>query len=111
TYARAIGASRAARDAAERNVEAERKRFENGLSTNFQVLQVQQQLSDARRSELQATVGYNAAVSAFHRAVGDILEVRSIAVEQEEPKEPRMFSRFDRYPWMNYGSHVEGERK
>ncbi|HEX6161366.1 MAG TPA: TolC family protein, partial [Thermoanaerobaculia bacterium] len=40
TAARSISATRAARDAAERNVEAERRRYENGMTTNFQVLEV-----------------------------------------------------------------------
>jgi len=110
TAARSITATRAARDAAERNVEAERKRYENGMTTNFQVLQVQQQLSDARVRELQALVGYNQAVSTFHRAVGDVLEVRNITVDVPElPSEPHIFSSLDRYNWLNYGSRVHLE--
>jgi len=34
------------------------------MSTNFQVLQIQQQLSDARGAELNALVGYNKAIAA-----------------------------------------------
>src|SRR5712691_10953978 len=75
TAARTIVASRAARDAAEQNLEAERRRYENGMTTNFQVLQIQQQLSDARVRELQALVGFQKALANYHRAVGDILEV------------------------------------
>src|SRR5439155_12132731 len=88
TAAKNITAARAARDAAEQNLEAERRRYENGMTTNFQVLQVQQQLSDARARELQALVGYNKAVAAFHRAVGDLLDVRNIRVEDEQVIEP-----------------------
>jgi outer membrane protein len=105
--ARAIAASRAARDAAERNVEAERRRYENGMTTNFQVLEVQQQLSDARVRELNAVVGYNKAVAGFHRAVGDILEVHNIAFNVPETvEEPRMFPFLERYDWLNYGRRV-----
>lgn len=112
TAARTIVASRAARDAAERNLEAERRRYENGMTTNFQVLQIQQQLSDARVRELQALVGYRAAVANYHREVGDILEVRGIAVEEPElPNEPRVFSAFDRMGWLNYGDPAEREEK
>ncbi len=109
-FAQTIAATRAARDAAERNVEAERKRYENGMTTNFQVLEVQQQLSDARVRELQAIVGYNNAVSAFHRAVGDILDVHNIRlnVPEVEP-EPTLGRWLDRYNWLNYGSRVKLE--
>ena len=111
TFARTIAASRAARDAAERNVEAERKRYENGMTTNFQVLEVQQQLADARVRELLALVGYNKAVAAYHRAVGDILQVRNITVEEPElAQEPDWKTTFfDRYNWLNYGSRVRTE--
>lgn len=110
TAARSIAATRAARDAAERNVEAERRRYENGMTTNFQVLEVQQQLSDARVRELQALVGYRQAVARYHRAVGDVLEVRGISVTVPDlAEEPRIFSGLDRYNWLNYGSRVDLE--
>lgn len=109
-YAQAIAATKAAREAAERNVEAERKRYENGMTTNFQVLEVQQQLSDARVRELQAVVGYNKAVAAFHRAVGDILDVHNIRLnEPEKTQEPALGRWLDRYNWLNYGSRVQPE--
>lgn len=111
TAARTIVASRTAREAAERNLEAERRRYENGMTTNFQVLQIQQQLSDARVRELQALVGYRAAVANYHREVGDILQVRGIVLEEPElPAEPRVFTLFDRLDWLNYGDpETEGE--
>lgn len=109
TYAQTITATRAAREAAERNVDAERKRYENGMTTNFQVLEVQQDLSDARVRELQALVFYNKAVAAFHRAVGDILEVHNIAVrEPEGVEEPRLGLWLDRYNWLFYGNRIGG---
>ncbi|HEX7707897.1 MAG TPA: TolC family protein [Thermoanaerobaculia bacterium] len=109
-FSRTIAATRAAREAAEQNVQAERRRFENGMTTNFQVLEVQQQLSDSRVRELQAIVGYNKAVAAYHRAVGDILDVHGIAfTAPERVEEPRMFSFLDRYNWLNYGSRVRTE--
>ncbi len=77
------------------------------MTTNFQVLEVQQQLSDARVRELQALVGYNQAVAQYHRVVGDVLEVRNISVDVPElAQEPRIFSGLDRYNWLNYGSRV-----
>lgn len=110
TAAKEIVASRTAREAAERNLDAERKRYENGMSTNFQVLQVQQQLTDSRASELQALVNFDKSVTAFHRAVGDLLDLRGIAVEEPAaPEEPHFFSRWDRYHWLNFGNQVKND--
>jgi HAE1 family hydrophobic/amphiphilic exporter-1 len=103
TAAKEITASRTAREAAEQNVEAERRRYENGMTTNFQVLQIQQQLSAARATEIQSLVAYNKAVAAYHRAVGDLLDVANIRVDEPETQEPRIFSGFARYNWLNYG--------
>jgi outer membrane protein TolC len=101
TLAREIVATRAARDAAEQNVEAERKRFENGMTTNFDVLQIQQQLSDARSNELGALVAYNKAVANLHRAEGDLLETRGIAVEEPEHFD-LPHSHFESVHWLQY---------
>jgi outer membrane protein len=105
TAAKNIFAAKTAREAAEENVNAERKRYENGMSTNFQVLQIQQQLADARGAELNALAGYNKAIVAFHRAVGDLLETRNITVNEPTAQEPLIFSRFNRYNWLNFSAH------
>ena len=109
TNAKEITASRVARDAAEKNVDAERKRFENGMSTNFNVLQIQQQLEDARVREIQAVVGYSKSVSAYHRAIGDLLEVRNIKVDEATVQEPQLFTAFDRYNWLRYEQPAKAE--
>jgi outer membrane protein len=106
TAAKQITATRAARDAAEKNLDAERKRYENGMVTNFEVLQIQQQLSDARANELQALVNYSKDITAFHHSVGDLLDLRGVALEiPEATHEPSMFTRFDRYNWLNFAAH------
>ena len=104
TASKQITATRAARDAAEKNLDAERKRFENGMTTNFNVLQIQQQLSDARSRELQAVVFYNKALANYHRAVGDLLDQRGIVVDVEEFESPG--SRFEDVRWLNYGNYA-----
>ena len=111
TAAKEIAASKTAREAAEKNLDAERKRYENGMATNFEVLQIQQQLSDARASELQAQVAYAKAVAAYHRAVGDLLDVRNITVDIPAVDEPQFFSRWDRYNWLNFASHDKGDEQ
>ena len=110
TAAKEIVASKTAREAAEQNLDAERKRYENGMATNFEVLQIQQQLSDARASELQALVGYAKAVAAFHHSVGDLLDIRGISVDIPAVDEPHFFSRWDRYNWLNFAAHDKGDQ-
>jgi outer membrane protein TolC len=108
TAARTIVASRTAREAAEQNLEAERRRYENGMTTNFQVLQIQQQLSDARVRELQALVGYNQAVANYHRQVGDTLEAHNIRTEEPAVSpEPRVFTVLQSYNWLNYDKNKQ----
>jgi len=109
TLAQQIVATRAAREAAEKNVDAERRRYENGMTTNFNVLLIQQELSDARSRELAALVRYNQAVAEYHRAVGDLLEVRNIAVEEPEQFDlPR--DRFEDVKWLNYGHYADRKK-
>lgn len=108
TASKEITASRTAREAAEQNLDAERKRYENGMTTNFQVLQIQQQLSDSRARELQALVNYNKSIAEYHRAVGDLLEARSISIDEPKVDEPMIFPiDLGRYHWLNYESRVK----
>ncbi|MEA2166330.1 MAG: outer membrane protein [Thermoanaerobaculia bacterium] len=111
TAAKNIFAAKTAREAAEENVSAERKRYENGMSTNFQVLQIQQQLSDSRGAELRALVSYNKAIAAYHRAVGDLLATRNISIDEPPVQEPTFFSQFSRYNWLNFSSHDNDKEK
>jgi HAE1 family hydrophobic/amphiphilic exporter-1 len=112
TNAKQIAATRAARDAAEKNLDAERKRYENGMVTNFEVLQIQQQLSDARANELQALVNYQKSIALFHHSVGDLLDLHGVTVQvPETTKEPSFFTRFDRYNWLNFAAHDTDAQK
>jgi outer membrane protein len=81
TARRSIVAARKGRELAERNLDAERKKFENGMTTSFQVTQIQRDLSAARTNEEQALAVYRKAVSAFHYAMADILEWKGVQVE------------------------------
>lgn len=81
TASRQIVAASKGRELAEKNLDAEKKKFDNGMSTTFQVNQIQRDLSAARTSELQALVIYRKAVAAYHYAVADILDWKKIGVE------------------------------
>jgi outer membrane protein TolC len=65
----------------EKNLEAEQKKFENGMSTNFFVLQRQDELDQSRASELQSRIAYAKAVTALEKAVGNLLEARKLEVK------------------------------
>ncbi len=88
TAARSIVAAQKSRELAERNLDAERKKFENGMTTSFQVLEITSDLSLARVNELQALAIYRKALSAYHYATADILDWKGIRIEDLPEAEP-----------------------
>ena len=62
-----VEASRAARELAQRRLEAEQSKFEVGLSTNFFVVQAQRDLADAENVELRAILDYRKSLVDFER--------------------------------------------
>ena len=80
TARRSVAAAKKARELAERNLDAERKKFDNGMTTSFTVAQVQNDLTTARSNELLAIAGYLKAMVSWHKAVGDILAVKNVEV-------------------------------
>jgi outer membrane protein len=63
--ARRIETTRAERQLAEQRLDAERKRFEVGMSTSFLVIQAQRDLAQARTGELSAILAYDLALVDF----------------------------------------------
>jgi outer membrane protein len=63
--AKRINTTRLARDLAEQRLDAEQKRFEVGLSTNFLVIQAQRDLAQAQTAELSAVLAYDLALVDF----------------------------------------------
>ena len=57
-----------------KNVDAEQKRYENGLSTSFEVLQIQEDLTEALSREVSAITRYRRALNAFYFSTGEILD-------------------------------------
>ena len=81
TARRSIAAARKGRELAERNLDAEKKKFDNGMSTTFQVNQIQRDLSAGRTNEQQALAIYRKALSQYHYAIADNLDWKGILVE------------------------------
>ena len=63
--AKRIETARAARGLAEQRLDAERKRFEVGMSTSFLVIQAQRDLAQAKTNELGAVLSYDLSLVDF----------------------------------------------
>jgi outer membrane protein len=78
---KSIKAAEKTRILQEKTLEAEQKKFDNGMSTNFNVLQYMTQLDAARTAEVQAQIAYATAVTQLEVAVGNLLEARNFEVK------------------------------
>ena len=65
-----ILAYKAAKELAQKKLEAEEKKLRVGLTTNYLVLQYQRDLATARSSELRAIIDYNLSLARLNRAMG-----------------------------------------
>jgi outer membrane protein TolC len=97
TAAQQIEASKVSRQFQEKNLEAERKRYENAMSTSFQITQIQEQLTQARRNEVAALIGYRTALAEFYRTIGRLLAEEGVAIDDPSaPDGPIKWWSFDR---------------
>ena len=63
--AKRIETTRAARELADQRLDAERKRFDVGMSTSFLVIQAQRDLAQAKTNELSAVLAYDLSLVDF----------------------------------------------
>ncbi len=63
--AKRVETTRVARDLADQRLDAERKRFEVGMSTSFLVIQAQRDLAQAKQNELAAVLAYDLSLVDF----------------------------------------------
>jgi outer membrane protein TolC len=78
TAAKSVEAYRIARELSERRLEAEMKKLNVGMTTNYFVLQYQNDVASKRSQELRALVEYNVAVANIAKVTGSSLEDRNI---------------------------------
>jgi len=71
-----VKASEKTRVYREKDLDAEQKKFDNGMSTNFLVLSKQNDLDSAKATEVQSQITYAKAVTTFEKAIGNLLEAR-----------------------------------
>jgi outer membrane protein len=64
----AVQAASVARELSEKRLEAAQSKFEVGMATNFEVVQAQRDLADARTSELRNILNYRKSVVDFQRS-------------------------------------------
>jgi outer membrane protein len=69
-----MAAAKISRDLAQKNLEAEQRKYELGTETIFFVLDAQTKLAQAELDLLQAQVGYQVAVASVNHATGGLLE-------------------------------------
>ncbi|HTL98794.1 MAG TPA: TolC family protein [Holophagaceae bacterium] len=80
-FSRGVAAAEKTRQYQEQALDAEQKKFENGMSTNFLVLQQQTALTNARTAEIQAKINYANGVTALEKAMGHLLEARNLKIQ------------------------------
>jgi len=76
-----VGATREAAAAATAAYEAELKKLENGKSTSFNVLSLQNDLTLARSREIRALADYNQSLAELYFSEGTILEKSRLTVQ------------------------------
>jgi outer membrane protein TolC/type II secretory pathway pseudopilin PulG len=79
-----IKASEKARILAERQLEAEQKKFDVGSSTNFQVLTYQKELVSAKTAEVQARINYSLSLYNLQLQTGTLLILNDITINPLE---------------------------
>jgi len=62
-----VQAAQAARELAQKQLEAEQSKFEVGMSTNYNVIQAQRDLATAQNNELQAVLAYRKSLVELER--------------------------------------------
>ena len=68
----------------EKNYEAEQKRYDNGMSTSFQVLQIQEDLSTARSRYVDAVAAYRRALALHYQSIGKLIEESGVEIVDAE---------------------------
>ena len=83
-----VQATKEARTYAEQALAAEQRKFENGKSTSFVVLQLQRDLTGARKAEIEALADYNQQLSALALAEGSMLARHGVEFADPAVKAP-----------------------
>jgi outer membrane protein TolC len=88
-----VESSRQARALQQTNVEAEEKRLKLGVTTSFEVLRTQEDLTAAKVQEVQSLIDFEKALADLQLAEGTILAALGVDVETPGPEKPIGFWR------------------
>ena len=88
-----IQATRIARELSEENLRNQQARYDVGLATTKDILDFQDQLTQARFAEVNSLTRYRTDLATLHRAEGTLLERRRIIFDRGEQEET---------PWWAY---------
>jgi outer membrane protein TolC len=77
-----VAAARSNTSLQRQTLEAEQRKYDNGMSTSFEVLQIQTDLSNAQLSEIQAMLDYVKSLAEVERAQGTLLEARGLTLPE-----------------------------
>jgi outer membrane protein len=75
-----VQASQAAREFAQKTLEAEQSKFEVGMSTNYNVILTQRDLATAQSNELQSVLNYRKSLVELERLQQTTLQTLNITV-------------------------------
>ncbi len=81
--AEGIVSARVSQRLEERNYEAEKKRYDNGMSTSFQVLRIQEDLIRARSTFVAAVATYRRALALHYQSIGSLIEESGVQIVGE----------------------------
>lgn len=77
-----VVAGKIARELAQKNLEAEQRKYELGAQTIFFVLDAQTQLAQAEVNLVQSEINYQRALTALDRATGEVLERNHVQIAE-----------------------------
>lgn len=93
TFQKSVDAARSNVVLQRKKLEAEQKRYDNGMSTSFQVLTFQNDLTSALNQEIVAITAYNKSIAALARTTATIAEKRGVTIAARTTRAAQRASR------------------
>jgi outer membrane protein TolC len=94
TDLKSIDATRIARELAEENLRNQKARYDVGLATTKDLLDYQDQLTQARFREINALTRYNTDLAEMRRVEGTLLSARNVLIERVTPEKQPWWASF-----------------
>ena len=102
--AAAVDAATASMVLAERNVEAEQTKFDNGLSTNFQLSQIQEDLANAQLALIRAHLDYRKSMVGYREVTGTLLDHLNVKILDPGAPEDTPHDYWKNVEWLQFES-------